>query len=73
MESTIKVWIYFDKYGSYGHDVIVVQVGGEVGDVISNYHKMYYVHDLDFGTNLMDVITPYLTSDYEVVFVSKAK
>jgi hypothetical protein len=68
MKQKSKIFVYFYEYGNYKHEVLVVQDNGEVADTIYS-HKMYYIHNTDFGRVLMEAIKPYLNENYEIHFV----
>jgi uncharacterized protein YozE (UPF0346 family) len=63
-----KIFVYFYTYGSHKHDVLVVQDNGEVADTMYS-HRMYPIHEQDFGRVLMDALSPYLNENYEIHFV----
>lgn len=65
-EKTI-VYVYFNTYGNHNHRVLVIQVGGELGDTVRNSHKMIDPHAKDSETQLEEILKPYLSNEaYEV-------
>ena len=61
------VYVYFDSYGSHNHKVLVIQVGGEVGDTVRNSHKMIDPYAKDSATQLDNILKPYLSNEaYDV-------